>query len=853
MNNNKLSIENGVYIQNIQADKIYKYNKLYNGYKINNETGDKDKDRFIFNKNYVGFLSYSLELIELKKLGLDIQFKNGKIISNSVVNVCFDNSYKVYNPEKEKMETQLGVNKLREALYQNGFYVEIDGERILYKRMKRSTAKSRIGQCLFIREDLYNSITKWARLDLDLDNTEVNVAEVLAYESLSLTEIHSIINIRPEEILIVQDFEHQYICNNANVVSLDKKANLIVENIRNYKSKSTIWDGQALLDSSLFTNNKGMMLLRERWFKSCGFNTNIQQFYRDNNIKLVNDLFRGEMDASKIKMITTPSSLKFLKLSYFFKGEKECFSYWLNHIDCNFGVCKNEYTTKTTGDNNVKYNKLTYQLINSIGLTEDEIKELFKEEKYYVENLKDDITYLKEYIKMDADSLSSKDLMYNLLSINSNIQHTKLFKKFKDNVIQAYINQLKLGKIKIEADYYVVVSNPLELLKASCGLWDYKTFELNAYETYISDFKDNQELATFRNPFICRGNVCVCINKYTANLEKYFNFKDKNIAVVNASYGLMERHNGLDMDSDTILVTANNILVNRCKKDMDYAVPYSDIKASKKINIMNYKNISEVDIKLSKNLIGEIVNLSCVFNTNYNHLETLNYKENEVKLADLYNKITILSIASGLEIDKAKKLYNINMSEQLKLFKEPIKSKALFLKYCAKQNNKAKMGKEVEYKDMETGMDYLIKEIKEIKRSKKIETIELKNLMIKRKVKTANRKQLKNLETIFIDLNSKINNIHALDIKKFEKNRLINNELNEIITYIEKLKIKQETLYSLLIKEESLLVFNIMYKAKTEQFLKLFELGPFKNTWLKRDSISGSIAIWGKRYNKVML
>ncbi len=54
----------------------------------------------------------------------------------------------------------------------------------------------------------------------------------------------------------------------------------------------------------------GMLLLRARFFKSCCFNANIQQWFADNGITDVGQL-NGETKAKRIeediKLITTPS------------------------------------------------------------------------------------------------------------------------------------------------------------------------------------------------------------------------------------------------------------------------------------------------------------------------------------------------------------------------------------------------------------------------------------------------------------------------------------------------------------------------------------------------------------------
>lgn len=50
-----------------------------------------------------------------------------------------------------------------------------------------------------------------------------------------------------------------------------------------------IWDGESLLDESLFTGNyadKHMLLLRNKFFKSCAFRTRLQKWFKDKNITL---------------------------------------------------------------------------------------------------------------------------------------------------------------------------------------------------------------------------------------------------------------------------------------------------------------------------------------------------------------------------------------------------------------------------------------------------------------------------------------------------------------------------------------------------------------------------------------
>lgn len=99
-----------------------------------------------------------------------------------------------------------------------------------------------------------------------------------------------------------------------------KEQGLIVSDKTEVTIENAIWDGQSLLDfeslallpgNSVFQDNrcpgkalhqKGMVLLRNRFFKSCAFNTNLQQWFADNGVTDVKDL-AGYTRAKRIKDI----------------------------------------------------------------------------------------------------------------------------------------------------------------------------------------------------------------------------------------------------------------------------------------------------------------------------------------------------------------------------------------------------------------------------------------------------------------------------------------------------------------------------------------------------------------------
>ena len=78
--------------------------------------------------------------------------------------------------------------------------------------------------------------------------------------------------------------------------------------------KNKIWDGQALLDESVFQEyeelrGKGMALLRNRFFKTCAFHTKLQKWFRDQGITELSQLhprcYTEATCISDIKLVVT--------------------------------------------------------------------------------------------------------------------------------------------------------------------------------------------------------------------------------------------------------------------------------------------------------------------------------------------------------------------------------------------------------------------------------------------------------------------------------------------------------------------------------------------------------------------
>ena len=202
--------------------------------------------------------------------------------------------------------------EIREYLYTYGF--NIDG--VHYVRYKRSAGASRDGRCLFIAEPLYADMMAWSSCDLSGD-TASDQASWQAYTALTLSSIENTIELPKKAILVIRDRVSRFTAD-AVCVKETETHDLMAEE-EETEVENVIWDGEALLDAGVFLENgyneHGMMLLRNRFFKTCAFNTNLQDWFFDNDIEYVSQLagYTTARIIKDIKLVITESSVKYLK------------------------------------------------------------------------------------------------------------------------------------------------------------------------------------------------------------------------------------------------------------------------------------------------------------------------------------------------------------------------------------------------------------------------------------------------------------------------------------------------------------------------------------------------------------
>ena len=599
---------------------------------------------------------------------------------------------------------------LRKELYEDGFMCN----GIKYCRMKRSSGSARVGKCLFINEELYEPILRFSSGGIHLERgQEIDLAAYEGYISLPSSSIIDTLPISPENILVIDDFESVF---TEDVVETHNENGWLTTSEKTCEISNSIWDGQSLIDSSLMGEYScyGMVLLRNLMFKSCCFNCNIQQWFKDNNITSISQL-NGKTRAAKIediKLITTPSSIKYLKF--------DSLDNWLDNLYSNFGVVKHDKKTHFFGGKLVQTH---YQLINTLQLSKDEMREFLQDSLDFAQLLRDNPAVVRHFIKypdidefelLNKSMLDKNDVVYNLMCINDNFTKTKYYQEFLHDLLASYYKNLKNGHVYVNGNYSTLLGNPIEMLQQSIGTFKGDS-QIGVGNIHNIRFGYNKTLLGSRSPHVTIGNIWLPTNKENKLIDCYFNLTEEIVCINSIGENVLQRLSGADFDSDTVLLTDNEVLIRAAKRNYNtFKTPTANVSSDKVKRYYTSEQQADLDKRTAVNKIGEVINLSQELNSMLWDRMYNGETYNDVK--DLYYDICQLDVMSGIEIDKAKKEFDVNTSKELDKIREKYKDELSdeynkkkiphFFAHIARQKGYYNPTKK-NYSKYNTSMDYL--------------------------------------------------------------------------------------------------------------------------------------------------
>ena len=229
-------------------------------------------------------------------------------------------------------------------------------------------------------------------------------------------------------------------------------------------------------------------------------------------------------------------------------------------------------------------------------------------------------------------------------------------------------------------------------------------------------------------------------------------------------------------------------------------------------------------LSISQRLIGEITNTAQLLMSLYWHKLS-----NNEKADDILRKINILTVLSGISIDLAKKLYNVDDIKKELANNRIAGDKPLFFKYVSENKNiKNKVTK------YNCPMDFL-QEIIRPANAKRRFNIDINDLLIKHSLRNANRKQKNGIFNLTLEIGEKLKDLYDIRRRADDNNKKeIQRQIDDVIS-LYKLKIKTkyrkvkaDTMYALilLIVNEGkypLRQLNVLYETYPEIFLNAFK------------------------------
>lgn len=572
----------GVYIPSIDGKDIY------GGYSLKNKADALNLRKFI------NTLDYSLDLPELFRAGAEYFEIDNKRYTKSVINVTFKYSVKEWNRIGRNTYVRYGYNpkdlefkdciavvdgivagiqvdtkveqavdtgftydgtykapstfktiktcaEIREELYKNGFV--IDG--IKYVRFKRSAGSARVGKCLFIDERLYEHMFAYATRGLHIgEGQEIDLAAFESYISLPLSSCIDTISLKPENILVVNDYESVF---EENVIATRNADGRLQTAPAAAKVTNSIWDGLSLIDVSAMGkySKYGMILLRNLMFKSACFNTNLQQWFADNGISDVSQLngITRAKNVEDIKLITTPSSIKYLKFA--------SLDTWFDNMYERFGIVKHDKKTHFFEGRLVQTH---YQLLNTLQMSKEEVREFLADSLDFAKKLKEDPSVVRYYIKYpdieDMNPLSNgmsndNDVVYNLLCINDRFCRTKYYKTFLGDLLKSYYKRLKNGKVLVNGNYSTLLGNPIELLQEAIGTFN-GVSQIGIGNIHSKRFEYGKTLLGSRSPHVTISNVWLPKNTENKEIDRYLNLTDEIVCINSIGENTLQRLSGAD-------------------------------------------------------------------------------------------------------------------------------------------------------------------------------------------------------------------------------------------------------------------------------------------------------------------
>lgn len=488
---------------------------------------------------------------------------------------------------------------IMEQLITKGFtYKTIDnnGKEIIhkYRVFTSSAGQIRKKKVVFIKENLWNKYEKTFMCGLtisDINNSKehgCNINKFLAYLALGNSATDKWEGFDIDKCIVIEDFETNvlgevdYIDN----VTFDVKRTLMEVPIPHS-------DGCGWILSKVSKKN---FMVRLPWVKGLLTPCDYIKFCKEYNGGIstkITDIYGKEWDLEKdnIQVVFSKSQFKMWKYYPNIQDDKgniieygwDTYKNNFKKYNCHASICNLEPDSREFRQANFNYQM--WQTLTDI--TDDEIK-------YFTEPVNDFIT--KAYtdkvamLKMLGADKNNKNKNYlqETLSIYPELLRDYHVKEELSSQINARKKEAKYGKFKINATYTFLIPDIYAWMEYSLAGIEKPKGLLKNKEVCCKLFKNDKELLVDRSPHLYREHA-LRNNIINNDTDKWF-ITD---GIYTSTHDLISKLLQFDTDGDKSLVSANKILNEVVKRNMEGIVPLYYEMGKAKPKIINSDNIYE--------------------------------------------------------------------------------------------------------------------------------------------------------------------------------------------------------------------------------------------------------------------
>lgn len=512
---------------------------------------------------------------------------------------------------------------------------------IKYKRLLGTNGGIKNSTIVFVSERHVDELRR--RIDNGRNpDTALVPAKLEAYKALTCSASTPVST--PNGILVVDDCETEFLSDIIYLTDEDDGEPLM-ERRDNQTIKMDASDGYGIMLPSL----------AERWSQELGLDyvvsgVNTRFSFEKGMVftfdflefaetvahnHMVKDAWGNNVDIRTVELILTTSMVKL----------------WDSYDSCEDYISKslaNGYTfgiAKTCPRVLESERNLNYQFIQSYDLDDEDIEELIAPTMNEIKDVlggdwRKTVLFLKGagLNKNNIDNIEDdfiKALMIDERMINDPFVQSSIYQLIKNRIDEA-----KVGVLKVHGNYSIVSGDPYSLCQSIFGLE--VTGLLKPGEIYNQYWADchAEKLACFRAPMTCHNNIRLVSPVDRAEARHWYRYMT-TCTIFNSWDTAASALNGCDFDGDLVMLTDNNVLVNKLVPLP--ALMCAQRKATKKIpteddfvrsNIESFGN----EIGQTTNWITSMFEVKSRFEKGSREYETLDYR---IRCGQLYQQNSI--------------------------------------------------------------------------------------------------------------------------------------------------------------------------------------------------------------------